>query len=118
VDVGGGHMADPSTGMSTYHPGINRWSLPYVAEYLDKGQTFNGRPDCRNHTNLTYAYDPARNRWCLTSIVKCPGELGGVSIGMMYDAKRELVWAQSNSQRMYVLRVDAPTLTLSDAAGN
>lgn len=280
----GGHMADPSTAMSTYHPGLNRWSLPYVAEYLDKGLTFNGRPDCRNHTYLTYAYDPvskklvcshiagtslydpdrgefeppiaqpfkqhtyvtatistprgvigwhpgffglldvarrawtnlaytgampwpatdgtaavydsrrdaiwlapfagyqkpsgqiwrydmksgavaamnpagqeeigkgpafmkksvretvylpqadlvlfnnfmqdrmvaydpAKNRWCLTSIVKCPGELGGVSIGMMYDARRNLVWAQSNSQRMYVLKVDTATLTLADAAG-
>lgn len=51
-------MADPTTAMSTYHPAISRWSMPYVAEYLGKGLSFNGRPDCRNHTYSSYAYDP------------------------------------------------------------
>jgi hypothetical protein len=62
----GGHQADPSTLVSTYHPAINRWSIPYVAEILftasRKGMTFNGRPDCANHTYLHYAYDPVSRR--------------------------------------------------------
>lgn len=55
----GGHCADPSNGMSTYHPAINRWSLPFVPEIMltRKGMSFNGRPDCANHTYLHYGYD-------------------------------------------------------------
>lgn len=60
----GGHQADPSTSVSTYHPALNRWSIPYVAEILlsRKGMTFNGRPDCANHTYLHYAYDTVSKR--------------------------------------------------------
>jgi hypothetical protein len=62
----GGHEADPSSLVSTYHPAINRWSIPYVAEIMAtasrKGMSFNGRPDCANHTYLHYAYDPASRR--------------------------------------------------------
>jgi hypothetical protein len=62
----GGHQADPSTLVSTYHPALNRWSIPYVAEILAtasrKGMTFNGRPDCANHTYLHYAYDHVSRR--------------------------------------------------------
>jgi hypothetical protein len=60
----GGHCADPSTVVSTYHPALNRWSIPYVAEIMlsRKGMTFNGRPDCANHTYLHYAYDPVSKR--------------------------------------------------------
>lgn len=53
----GGHMADCSDIVSTYHVGTNSWSIPYVASYGGKGISFEGRPDCRNHTYLTYAYD-------------------------------------------------------------
>ena len=57
----GGHQADPSNIVSTYHPQLNRWSIPYVAEIMlassRKGMSFNGRPDCANHTYLHYAYD-------------------------------------------------------------
>jgi hypothetical protein len=60
----GGHCADPSTIVSTYHPAVNRWSIPYVAEIMlpRKGMTFNGRPDCANHTYLHYAYDAVSKR--------------------------------------------------------
>jgi hypothetical protein len=58
----GGHCADPATIVSTYHPAINRWSIPYVAEIGRKGISFNGRPDCMNHTYLHYAYDPVSKR--------------------------------------------------------
>jgi hypothetical protein len=54
----GGHCADPSNIVSTYHPGINRWSIGYVGEIYGKGMSFNGRPDCLNHTYLHMAYDP------------------------------------------------------------
>jgi len=60
----GGHCADPANGMSTYHPAINRWSTPFVPEILAgrKGMSFNGRPDCANHTYLHYAYDPVSKK--------------------------------------------------------
>ena len=64
----GGHCADPSTMVSTYHPGINRWSVPYVAEIGQKGMTFNGRPDCMNHTYLHYSYDPVSKRLICASM--------------------------------------------------
>lgn len=64
----GGHEADPSTIMNTYHPAINRWSIPYVAEIGPKGMTFNGRPDCCNHTYLHYAYDFVSKRLICTSL--------------------------------------------------
>jgi hypothetical protein len=76
----GGHMADPATIVSTYHPGINRWSIPFVGEYMggggkgsSKGISFNGRPDCGNHTYLNYAFDLKTDKMvCLSS--------GGTSI--------------------------------------
>jgi hypothetical protein len=65
----GGHCADPSSAMTTYHPAINRLSLPFVPDIIAarKGITFTGRPDCANHTYLHYAYDPlARRVVCLS----------------------------------------------------
>jgi hypothetical protein len=53
----GGHCADPSDIVHTFHPGINRWSLPYVAGGGIKGTQLTGRPDCNNHTYTTYAFD-------------------------------------------------------------
>lgn len=60
----GGHCADPSNGMSTYHLAINRWSQPFVPEILlgRKGMSFNGRPDCANHTYLHCGYDTVSKR--------------------------------------------------------
>ena len=59
----GGHMSDPANAVHTYHPGINRWSIPYVAEIpVGKGLTFNNRPDCKNHTYHNYAYDPVSKK--------------------------------------------------------
>jgi hypothetical protein len=64
----GGHMADPASIVSTYHPATNRWSIPYVAEYSGKGIGFNGRPDCMNHTYLNYAYDSVSQKLVCTSM--------------------------------------------------
>ena len=64
----GGHMADPASIVSTYHVGVGRWSIPYVAEYFGKGIGFNGRPDCMNHTYLNYAYDPVSRKLVCTSL--------------------------------------------------
>jgi len=60
----GGHCADPSSAVSTYHPAINRWSIPFVPDIIAarKGFTFTGRPDCANHTYLHYAYDAISHR--------------------------------------------------------
>jgi hypothetical protein len=54
----GGHCADPSDAVHHYHPGLNRWSIGYVAGGIGKGTLFTGRPDCLNHTYKNYAYDP------------------------------------------------------------
>jgi hypothetical protein len=65
----GGHMADPSTIVSMYHPGINRWSIPYMAERPSgKGRTYNNRPDCSNHTYINYRYDPVSKRMVACSV--------------------------------------------------
>ncbi len=64
----GGHQADPSNGMTTYHPGINRYSIGYIPEIYGKGISFNGRPDCLNHTYLHTDYDPLSKRLICTSM--------------------------------------------------
>lgn len=77
----GGHQADPASQPSTYHPGINRWSIPFVPDIITgsgggggrKGMTFTGRPDCANHTYLHYAYDPVSKR------LICPS-MGGTGV--------------------------------------
>ncbi|GMV81146.1 MAG: hypothetical protein AMXMBFR7_23300 [Planctomycetota bacterium] len=53
----GGHCADPADIVHHYHPGINRWSIPYVAGGIVLGNQFTGRPDCQNHTYKNYAWD-------------------------------------------------------------
>ena len=276
----GGHMADPANIVSTYHPALNRWSIPFIPSYMGKGLDFNGRPDCRNHTYLNYAYDtvskklvctwgggtslydpdrrefepfiqqpfmqhayytktcgtpkgvvvwtrgyvgvlhvkvrkwaklpikgkfprvvhgdenaicydakrdclwlmaadgyskpngqlwrydmksgevktmspagmktigvkirpresvylpmldlvlyngfyqdrqiaydPAKNRWVTLNVKKAFKDLGGVSIGLMFDPRRDLVWAMSSAQRMYVLKIDPKSLELSETGG-
>lgn len=54
----GGHCADPSDLVHLFHPGINRWSLPYVAGGGTLGNQLTGRPDCNNHTYHNFAFDP------------------------------------------------------------
>ncbi len=54
----GGHCADPSDAVHTYHVGINRWSIGYIAGGIGKGTLFTGRPDCMNHTYKNFAFDP------------------------------------------------------------
>ena len=85
----GGHMADLSDMVSTYHPAINRWSVPYVGGILSKGVGFNGRPDCRNHTYLSYDYDPVSKKLVTVST-------GGTCV---YDPDR----------REFEPRIDSPT---------
>lgn len=53
----GGHCADPADIVHHYHPGLNRWSIPYVAGGSSYGIQLTGRPDCQNHTYKNYAYD-------------------------------------------------------------
>ena len=54
----GGHCADPSDAVHTYHVAINRWSIGYIAGGIGKGTLFTGRPDCLNHTYKNFAFDP------------------------------------------------------------
>jgi Galactose oxidase, central domain len=54
----GGHEADPTDVMPTYHIATNRWSIGYVPAMTGKGISLDGRADCANHTYKHYAYDP------------------------------------------------------------
>jgi hypothetical protein len=64
----GGHEADDSDLVHTYHLATNRWSIGYVADFFrggmgaTKGMSFSGRPDCANHTYINYAWDPVTRR--------------------------------------------------------
>ncbi|HOD80426.1 MAG: hypothetical protein BWX88_01089 [Planctomycetes bacterium ADurb.Bin126] len=58
----GGHCADPADIVHHYHPGVNRWSIPYVAGGGVRGNQLTGRPDCFNHTYHNFAYDPVSRR--------------------------------------------------------
>jgi hypothetical protein len=66
----GGHCADPSDAVHTYHVAINRWSIGYVAGGIGKGTLFTGRPDCMNHTYKNFAFDP------VTRLVVAPHQAG------------------------------------------
>ncbi|HUT32330.1 MAG TPA: hypothetical protein VNE39_02520 [Planctomycetota bacterium] len=66
----GGHCADPSDAVHTYHVGINRWSIGYIAGGIGKGTLFTGRPDCMNHTYKNFAFDP------VTKLVVAPHQAG------------------------------------------
>jgi hypothetical protein len=64
----------------------------------------------------TPAYDPAGNRWITLKIggADPSGPKGrNVSLGLMYDAKRELFWAVDTNSQVYVLRLDPATADLS-----
>ena len=91
----GGHMADPVNQLSIYHPGVNRWSISHRGEYFGKGIGFNGRPDCQNHTYLTYAYDTVSKKLVCTT-------MAGTSL---YDPDRsefEPVFPNPFKQHCYV----------------
>jgi len=62
------------------------------------------------------AYDPAANRWVTLAVAPAHKDLGGVSIGLMYDPRRDLVWAMASAQRMFVLRIDASARRAAPAA--
>jgi galactose oxidase-like protein len=91
----GGHEADPCSQLSIYYPGINRWTISHLSEHFGKGISFNGRPDCRNHTYLTYAYDTVSKKLICTT-------MAGTSI---YDPDRsefEPVFPNPFKQHCYV----------------
>lgn len=55
------------------------------------------------------AYDPAGNRWVSLAIGGDDpfGKSGrNVSLGMVYDAKRKLIWAVDTKSQVFVLRLD------------
>ncbi|HOX04811.1 MAG TPA: kelch repeat-containing protein [Planctomycetota bacterium] len=62
----GGHCADPADIVHHYHPGVNRWSLPYVAGGGALGNQLTGRPDCNNHTYHNFAFDPVSRKMVAT----------------------------------------------------
>jgi len=66
----GGHCADPSDAVHTYHVAINRWSIGYIAGGIGKGTLFTGRPDCLNHTYKNFAFDP------VTKLIVAPHQAG------------------------------------------
>ena len=77
----GGHQSDPTNTVQHFHLETGRHSIGHVAESLAIGNTFNGRPDCNNHTYNavaldsvsglliaphragTHVYDPALGDW-------------------------------------------------------
>ena len=92
----GGHQADPSSAVGTYHPALNRWSIPFVPDIIAarKGLTFTGRPDCANHTYLHYAYDPLSRR------LICPS-LGGTGVFDPDTGDFEFTVAQPFNRKIY-----------------
>jgi len=79
----GGHEADVTDVLPTCHIGVNRWSIGYVPAYAGKGLSFDGRPDCANHTYKHYAYDPVSRKVVMF-------HMGGTSL---YDPDRaDYVW--------------------------
>lgn len=64
----------------------------------------------------TAAYDCEKNRWVSLQLTgynpadpKKRGTNRNISMGLMYDAKRELIWATDTNSQVYVLRLDAET---------
>ena len=62
----GGHEADGTDVLPTYHIAVNRWSIGYVPAQLGKGIGFDGRPDCANHTMGHLAWDPVSKKVVMT----------------------------------------------------
>jgi hypothetical protein len=59
------------------------------------------------------AYDPAGNRWVGLDIPRNQERLGTVSDTLVYDTKRDLVWNLNAYKLVYVLKLDATTLKVS-----
>ncbi|KKL22651.1 hypothetical protein LCGC14_2433290, partial [marine sediment metagenome] len=63
------------------------------------------------------AYDCAANKWVSLKIggPNPAGKKGrNVSLGLMYDAKRDLLWAVDTGGNIYALRLDAKTADAED----
>lgn len=80
--------------------------------------------DAGDHTS-TPAYDCKANRWVLLDIGYKTGKRSGRttrafpharSDGLMFDAKRNLVWGTDTNSQVYVLRLDGKTLAIRDLA--
>ena len=56
------------------------------------------------------AYDPIKNAMVLLDITfpkgALPHDISGVSNGLLYDLKRDLIWAPTRYQKMWVLKID------------
>ncbi len=65
----------------------------------------------------TPVYDCAANKWIACKI-EGPNPAGkegrNVSLGLVYDAKRDLIWAVDTRGGIFVLRVDPKTLAKKD----
>ena len=65
----------------------------------------------------TPAYDGAANKWIACKIAG-PNPAGkegrNVSLGLVYDAKRDALWAVDTHGQVFVLRLDAVTLIRKD----
>jgi hypothetical protein len=101
-------------GMTT----AGKWTIfPREAAYLPKSDLFiiadRLRIDRKPSPNLFPAFDSAKNRWVTVKLPFEAGERqqqfpGGVSNGMAYDAKRDLLWVIDSSWAggIWVLRFD------------
>ena len=78
--------------------------------------------DAGDHTP-TPAYDCRRNRWVLLDIAYSTGKRYGRttrafphsrSDGLMFDAKRKLIWGTDTNSQVYVLRLDLKSLKIRD----
>lgn len=85
--------------------------------------------------NKQIAYDPAGNRWVLTNILKTSAKaifdsntkkwsfatpkpdqkVGSITFCPTLDLKRNLLWAPSDYQGMYVMKIDPKSIILSEA---
>ena len=66
------------------------------------------------------AWQPAKSRWVLLETRRDPRhakdlkQLGGPSIGLMYDAKRTCLWAMGSGRKMFVMKLDVKSLAVID----
>jgi hypothetical protein len=70
-------------------------------------------PPGEDGVRWTPAYDCAANRW-LGLRIDGPNPAGkdgrNVSLGLVYDAKRDLIWAVDTDSHIYVLRLETKTV--------
>ncbi len=74
-------------------------------------------PPDAEHIRWTPVYDCAANKWIACNIGG-PNPAGkdgrNVSMGLVYDAKRDLIWAVDTRGAIFVLRLDLKTLNKKD----